>query len=49
MESVGETSAELLIDSILTLHGLSSYVSAFQHFAVPDDWPQIQNPASSSI
>jgi hypothetical protein len=43
-KGLGKNLQELLMESILTPLGLSSYMLAFQHFAVPDDWPQIQNP-----
>ena len=43
-KGLGKNLQELLMESILTPLGLSSYMSAFQHFPVPDDWPQIQNP-----
>jgi hypothetical protein len=43
-KGLGRNLHQLLIDSILTPSGISGYVSAFQHFPFPADWPRIQNP-----
>ena len=43
-KGLGKQLHQLLIDSVLTPVGLSGYVSAFQHFHIPLNWPRIQNP-----
>jgi hypothetical protein len=43
-KGLGKILHRLLNKSILTSSGLSRYVSAFQRFVTPVDWPHIQSP-----